>query len=317
MLFSKRQPMPATQTADLSKAGTGKRTFAPLVMGALLFSSVMVASSMTLAQETAPAASSEGTSESISLDDVAFSMDGKDFTNRDLAAIAPSFAAELQNFPADKRRESLIDIIINSDLIAKESEKEKLHETEDFKLHLEQLKKRALRDFYIKQVIRPQVTDELAEERYVELLARFEPQTQIRARHILVETKEAAAALIVELDDGKDFAELARQKSTGPSAPNGGDLGFFNATEMIEPFKTATSTMTVGQYSKEPVKSQFGWHVLKLEETRQSTAPTYEQSATQLKQQILNELYDKKLVELRKDAKIEIAKTPEKEEKAE
>lgn len=299
MLFSKRKTTPETQTNDHLISGKCRRALLPIMISAALVTSV------AHAQEKKPA--------TISLDDVAFSLNGKDYTNRDLAEASINFAPELQSTPAENRRQTLIDIIINTELVAQESEKNKLDEDETFKRLLTHLKKAALRDFYLKKVIRPTINEEQAQERYVELLAKFKPQAQVRARHILVESKEAAAAVIAELDDGKDFAELAKAKSTGPSAPNGGDLGFFNAGEMVEPFKSATKDLKVGEYSKKAVQSQFGWHVLKMEEIKQSKAPTYEQSAGQIKQQLLNELYGKKLTELRDKAKINIVEVPKAE----
>lgn len=297
MFFSKSKTSPFTSTTDVLRAGTYKLLCVPLVMSVLLISSV------TQAQEK-PASS-------LSLDDVVFTLDGKTYTNRDLATASVDFVNELERTPANKRREALIEIMINTTLLAKESEKEKLNETDEYKNRLEQLKTRALRNIYIRKVLHPKITEELVQEYYVNLLARFEPETEIRARHILVETAEEAKSLIKELDGGKDFAELAQAKSTGPSAPNGGDLGFFGANQMVAPFQEAASKLKAGEYSKEPVKTQFGWHIIKVEETRDSPAPNYEQVAPDLRNKIFNDLFAEKVSELRKDAKIEIAPAPQ------
>lgn len=300
MFFSKSKTSPFTSTTDVLRAGTYKQLCVPLVMSVLLISSV---AHVTQAQEK-PAPS-------LSLDDVVFTLDGKKYTNRDLATASVDFVNELERTPANKRREALIEIMINTALIAKESEKEKLNETDEYKNRLEQLKTRALRNIYIRKVLHPKITEELVQEYYVNLLARFEPETEIRARHILVETAEEAKSLIKELDGGKDFAELAQAKSTGPSAPNGGDLGFFGANQMVAPFQEAASKLKAGEYSKEPVKTQFGWHIIKVEETRDSPAPNYEQVAPDLRNKIFNDLFAEKVSELRKDAKIEIAPAPQ------
>lgn len=243
-------------------------------------------------------------------DAVVFSVNGKEYTNRDLAVSSIDFGKELERVRPEERRDALINIVIDMLLLAQEGEKENLREDDEFKRRMKHLEARTLRNFYVRRKIQPLVTEELLQERYVEALARFEPETQIRARHILVETEDEAKALIVELDGGKDFAQLAQEKSTGPSAPNGGDLGFFGAGQMVAPFQEAASKLQAGEYTKVPVKTQFGWHVIKVEETRESAAPTYAEISTQLKGQVLGQLFQSKVDALRKAAKVEIAPPP-------
>ena len=112
------------------------------------------------------------------------------------------------------------------------------------------------------------------------------PSEQYKARHILVETQSAAVDLISQLDDGADFQELARTNSTGPSAPSGGDLGWFSPEQMVKPFADATAALENGSYSKEPVQTQFGWHVILREDSRANEPPTLE-SVRQVIQQRL------------------------------
>jgi peptidyl-prolyl cis-trans isomerase C len=97
--------------------------------------------------------------------------------------------------------------------------------------------------------------------------------TQFKAKHILLESEEDAAAVIVELNEGADFVELAREKSTGPTAPQGGDLGWFTAESMVEPFANAVLAMEPGRHSTAPVRTQFGWHVILVEDRREQQAP--------------------------------------------
>lgn len=119
------------------------------------------------------------------------------------------------------------------------------------------------------------VTDEEIQEAYDAEFAEFAPEKEFNASHILVETEEEANALIQELEGGADFAELAREKSTGPSGPNGGELGWFGTGMMVAPFEAAVVEMEVGAVSA-PVETQFGWHVIKLNDTRLPEAPTLE-----------------------------------------
>lgn len=129
--------------------------------------------------------------------------------------------------------------------------------------------------------INKSVTDEALQAAYDEQFASVEPAREYNASHILVETEEEAAALVVELQEGADFAELAKENSTGPSGPNGGELGWFGAGMMVAPFEEAVVGMEVGQVSA-PVQTQFGWHVIILNESRLLDAPTLEEVRAEL-----------------------------------
>ncbi len=124
-----------------------------------------------------------------------------------------------------------------------------------------------------------------------EMRALYEEQTELapqefKARHILVETEEEGIALIAELDGGADFVELAKEKSTGPSGPSGGDLGWFTPERMVPEFSNAVAALEDGAYSTSPVQSQFGWHVILREDSRTSTPPPFESVGEVLKQQV-------------------------------
>ena len=125
-----------------------------------------------------------------------------------------------------------------------------------------------------------------------EILAEYEqqislaPPMQFKARHILVETQAAATDLIAQLQDGADFVELAKTNSTGPSGPNGGDLGWFSPEQMVAPFSAAVAALEDGQFTSEPVQTQFGWHVILREESRSTEPPTLESVRPVIKQNI-------------------------------
>jgi len=129
---------------------------------------------------------------------------------------------------------------------------------------------------------------------------------EYKASHILVNDEETAKGLITELNGGKDFAELAKEKSTGPSGPNGGDLGWFQMQTMVPEFGAALETMEKGSISNVPVKTQFGWHVIKLEDTRDMAPPSFEESKAQLKNILANRTVQNYMAELRKQATINI-----------
>jgi len=132
---------------------------------------------------------------------------------------------------------------------------------------------------------RNQATDEEMQALYDEQ-SKVAPTQEFKARHILVETQGAATALIVELDGGADFEQLARENSVGPSAPSGGDLGWFGAEGMVPEFSQAVILLSDGAYTKTPVQTQFGWHVILREESRESAPPPYDSVRDVLKQQV-------------------------------
>ncbi|MBA4782894.1 MAG: peptidylprolyl isomerase [Rhizobiales bacterium] len=290
-----------SRTILTNEAKSSPRSNLRSLLGGAALAALLLVPSLSPALAQQPA-----TPPSFNPDAVVFSVDGKDYTNRDLAFASVDFQRDLERVPLESRREALIEIMINMLVLAKQARKDKLDVTPEYQRILALLEARALRNLYVRKVIHPQVTDALSQERYVELLARFEPQNQIRARHILMKTKEEAEAIIKELDAGKDFAELAKEKSGGPSAENGGDLGFFTGDQMVPAFQDAASKLEAGKYSKEPVETQFGWHVIKVEEIRKEPAPTYEEAQAQIQEQLFGEAFQKKIDELRKQAKINV-----------
>ena len=175
-----------------------------------------------------------------------------------------------------------------------------------FKQRLQYLQDRSLRRAYFAETIAQGVTEEAVRAEYDKLVADFQPSPEIRASHILVPTEEEAQAVKAELDGGADFATLAKDKSIDPGAANGGDLGFFGKGMMVAPFETAAYGLTeIGQVS-EPVQSQFGWHVIRLEEKRDSAPPAFEQVAPQLQQQLLMTTFDDTVAKLMEGVAIDI-----------
>lgn len=135
--------------------------------------------------------------------------------------------------------------------------------------------------------------------------AEMAPPLQFKARHILVESQGEAASLIGELEDGADFAQLAEENSTGPSASGGGDLGWFTPNQMVKPFSDAVAQLEDGAYTKSPVQTDFGWHVILREDSRESEAPTLESVRNKIVQKLQQEKFQAHLEDLRQRATIE------------
>jgi peptidyl-prolyl cis-trans isomerase C len=150
-----------------------------------------------------------------------------------------------------------------------------------------------------------QPSDEALKKAYDERFGDAK-RTEYKARHILVATEEEARALIKEIDGGADFAELAKAKSLGPTGKTGGDLGWFDATQMVPPFTAAVAALKPGEHSKEPVQTQFGWHVILLEETREAPPPALDDVRDELSLGLQRETLSGYVAQLRDQAKLEL-----------
>ena len=146
-----------------------------------------------------------------------------------------------------------------------------------------------------------EVTDEEMRAEYEEQVT-LAPKKEFKARHILVPTQGEAVDLITQLDGGANFEELAKEKSTGPSGPNGGDLGWFSPAQMVAPFSQAVEAMEDGQYTKAPVQTQFGWHVILREDSRDSAPPTFEASQDNLRAAVQQRKFQARLEKMREAA---------------
>lgn len=239
-------------------------------------------------------------------DDVIAKVGETEITEADIAFAAQDLGQELQRFPPSQWRGILLDVIVDMELLAQAARDADIDKDPDFQKQLDFLTLRALRNAYIAQKIEGGVSDEDVKAAYDEQFANFEGDEEINARHILVKEKAEADAIVAELQGGADFAELAKEKSTGPSGPNGGDLGFFVRGQMVGPFEEAAFALEPGAFTTEPVQTQFGWHVIKLEEKRKKPKPTLEDVSAGLRQQLTRERYAKVMEDLKADVTVEI-----------
>ena len=212
---------------------------------------------------------------------------------------------QLANLPDDQKRVAALSSIIDVKLLATVADKEGLKDSADFKQRLAFLTDRELHNAYFKKHVVDAVTPEEVKARYDKEVAAINPEDEIRARHILVKTEEEAKAIIKDLDAGKDFVEIAKEKSTDPNKSEGGDLGYFSKGRMVPEFETAAFALEKGAYSKEPVKSQFGFHVIKVEDKREKPLPTFDEVKEQVEAYLARKAQQDLILALRKDAKIE------------
>ena len=180
-----------------------------------------------------------------------------------------------------------------------------LEDSREVKARLEAARRATLAEAYITAELRSRVTDEALKEGYDEMTAEFPAEEEVRARHILVDTEEEAKEITKTLrDTDEDFAKLAAEKSTGPSGSQGGDLGYFKKGDMVAPFADAAFSMKAGEVS-DPVKTQFGWHVIKVEDRRMSKPPSFEELEPQLRQQLTQASAQAIIAEVKEAADVE------------
>ena len=171
---------------------------------------------------------------------------------------------------------------------------------------MEALKTKLLAQAYFEQKIKSKLTDSALHAEFDDLKKQNPPQKEYEARHMLVDTKEQAEDLIKQLNKGGDFAKLASQNNKGPEKEKGGELGYVAAKEVVPEFGEALAKLKKGEYTKEPVKTQFGWHVILLEDSRTRPTPKFEDVKEQVKQHLEQKLVQEEITNMRKDAKVEV-----------
>jgi peptidyl-prolyl cis-trans isomerase C len=226
-------------------------------------------------------------------DTVVATVNGTEITIGHMIAMRDSLPEKYQNLPDDVLFKGLLDQAIQQTALA-----ETITTTpQEIELRLENQRRTLLAGIALDQVVKSAVTDEALQAAYDARFANAEPSREYNASHILVATEDEAKALITQLEGGADFAELAKEKSTGPSGPNGGELGWFSTGMMVQPFEEAVVAMKVGQISA-PVQTQFGWHVIKLNETRLKDTPTLDDVRTELSGELQQKAVDAAVAEL-------------------
>jgi len=214
---------------------------------------------------------------------------------------------QLAQLPDDQKKVAALSAAIDVKLLAKDALAEKLQDTPDFKTRMAYLQDRELHNAYFKKHVVDVVTDAEVKARYDKEVAALPKQEEVHARHILVKTEDEAKEVIKELDAGKDFAAVAKEKSTDPNKSDGGDLGYFQRGRMVKEFDDAAFSLPVGTYSKTPVKTDFGFHVIKVEDKRDAPPPPFDQVKDQVKQLVMRDKYLDLLKQAKTASKVEIA----------
>ena len=238
-------------------------------------------------------------------DKVMATINGKAITAADLAVADGEIGADMGSMPPDQKRMSLIEFLIDNQLFAEAAEGEKLAQGPDYETRITYLKRRALRELYFDKVLKASVSDADAKKMYDDQVKLIKPEEEVSARHILVETEDKAKELKEKLKGGGDFVALAKENSKDPgSKETGGDLGYFGHGQMVPQFEEAVFKMAKGDVS-DPIKTQFGWHLIKLEDKRTKQPPAFDIVKDRIIQSMLLKKAQESAASLRAKAKIE------------
>jgi peptidyl-prolyl cis-trans isomerase C len=229
---------------------------------------------------------------------------GVDIRQSDLALAEDEVGASMPQMPPDQKREYLITYLADIIVLSQVAEQQKLGDRADVKHRIELERDKVLMETLLQDAGQAAVTDEAMHKVYDDAVKQMPPEQEVRARHILVATEDEAKDIEAQLKKGADFATLAKEKSKDPGAADGGDLGYFTKDQMVPEFAAAAFKLDKGQIS-DPVKTQFGWHIIKVEDKRTKPTPTYDEVKSQLETYVEHRAQADLVQKLRSAANIE------------
>jgi peptidyl-prolyl cis-trans isomerase C len=242
-------------------------------------------------------------------DPVLATVNGVEIRESDLALAEADIGQSLPPGAAEARRDALLSYLIDVTILATAAEQQKLQEAPGFARKLAFVRNKVLMESLLDQATKAAVSEEAMRKLYEESVSKLTPEEEVRARHILVDSEDKAKEVLAKLKAGGDFAALAKEYSKDPGAAEGGDLGYFGKDQMVAEFADAAFKMKKGDLS-DPVKTQFGWHVIKLEDRRQKPVPTFEQVKDQIEQFLVRKAQSDLVLKLRESAKVERTTPP-------
>lgn len=216
-------------------------------------------------------------------------VDGQEIRQADVSALVATLPPQTQQLPREQLLPLVLQELINNKILVKLARRDGLDKEPEFERQIKSAAEQILRQIFLEQLSEAALNDEAIQKYYDENIGSAKGNVEVRARHILLETEEDALAVVEEIESGGNFERLARDRSTGPSAPAGGDLGYFTRDAMVAPFAEAAFAMAVGEVS-EPVRTRFGWHVIKVEDRRETAPPPLEQVRDEITRQLFRQV---------------------------
>jgi peptidyl-prolyl cis-trans isomerase C len=239
-----------------------------------------------------------------SADPVLARVDGKEIRESDLALAEADIGNGLPAGAPDARREALLTYLIDVAILANAAEEKKIAQEPNFERRVAYARQKVLMETLLDRESQSAASDAAMKKIYDDSVAQNKPVEEVRARHILVESEERAKGVLAKLKAGADFAELAKAESKDPGASDGGDLGYFVQEQMVKEFADAAFALEKGALSQ-PVKTQFGWHIIKLEDRRNKPVPSFEQVKDQIETYLVRRAQTELVGKLRQAAKVE------------
>jgi peptidyl-prolyl cis-trans isomerase C len=266
------------------------RTLAAGALGALTLALILLAPSAALrAQDSDP---------------VIARANGVDIRQSDLALAEDEVGASMPQMAPDQKREYLITYLADIIVLSQAADQQKVGDRDDVKHKIQFERNKVLMETLLQDAGQAAVTDDAMHKVYDDAIKQMPAEQEVHARHILVPTEDEAKAIEAELKKGADFATLAKEKSKDPSAADGGDLGYFTKDQMVPEFADVAFKLDKGQIS-DPVKTQFGWHVIKVEDKRTKPTPTFDEVKSQLQTYVAHHAQAELVANLRKTATID------------
>lgn len=239
-------------------------------------------------------------------DPVVATVNGQPIYLSELQVAQQALPPQYRNMPLSSVYPALLDRIIDSKLVVADGKKNKVEADPDFKKRMAFVEDQVVQDFWLQKELAKRVTPDKLQARYQEKLKSMPAEDEVHARHILVATEQEAKDLLADLKKGTSFDKLAREKSTDKaSGAEGGDLGWFKRTDMVKEFSDAAFALKKGETSEAPVKTQFGYHLIKVEDRRQAPPPSFEELADQLREEVQRETVTQYIDQLHANAKVE------------
>ena len=237
-------------------------------------------------------------------DPVVARVNGVDIRQSDLAFAEEEIGGNMPTIPPEQKRDYLINYLVDVIVLSQAAEKQKLGDRPDVKRRLAFDHNRLLMESLLQDAGKSALSDEAERKVYDEAVKQVKNEEEVHARHILVPTEDEAKAILAQLKGGADFATLAKEKSKDPGAAEGGDLGYFTKEQMVPEFSEVAFKLGKGQLS-DPVKTQFGWHIIKVEDKRTRPTPTFEQVKPQIENYVAHRAQAEMVENLRKSATVE------------
>jgi peptidyl-prolyl cis-trans isomerase C len=239
-------------------------------------------------------------------DPVVARANGEEIHRSEILQVLQGLGPQAQQMPPQVLYPQVLEKAIVTKLIAAKGYADKLQNDKDVKDRVKQAESEFVAEAYVRKAIQPKITEDKIKQKYEELAAKYKPQDEVRASHILVKTEDEANDILKQLKGGADFAKLAGEKSQDKgSAKQGGDLGYFPQGAMVKPFADAAFGMKPGDVSEKPVKTDFGYHIIKVVDRRKSAAPPLSEVHDQIANQIGQEMTAELVKDIEAKAKIE------------